>query len=159
MQLSENMGKVFRTAVNTSLLGCTQSSRGRGPRAGLHTVGTQEILSELSKAQAHTCTHAYTLVYRHTHVHTHTCHREPPQRSISLVGRWSFPDLFVEKWLFLDSGVKQASWFQGFLISGTWSSPFFGAWLCITIQKKKNVCCPACLCAWIASQVWVGLVH
>ena len=59
MQLSENMGKVFSTAVNTSssvsaFLGSTQSSRGRGPRAGLHTVGTQEILSELSKAQART---------------------------------------------------------------------------------------------------------
>lgn len=104
----------------------------------------------------HTCTPWYTGT--HTHVHTHTRHRELPQRSISLVGRWSFPDLFVEKWLFLDPGIKQVSWFQGFLISGTWSSPFFRAWLCITI-KKKIVRCPACLCAWSASQVWVGLVH
>ena len=43
----------------------------------------------------------------------------------------------------MDPGIKQVSWFQGFLISGTWSSPFFRAWLCITIKKKN--CTLSCM--------------
>ena len=59
---------------------------------------------------AHMCTHLYT--------HTHTRHLEPPAE-ISFLGRWTFPDPLVERWLFLGPGFMQASWFQGFLISGT----------------------------------------
>lgn len=82
MQLNENMGQVFRTAVNISprvsaLLGMHSDVPVEGgdcgpdplcPAWGVHTAGIQGILSELSRARVHTCTHVYTLVYTHTHM-------------------------------------------------------------------------------------------
>lgn len=41
----------------------------------------------------------------------------------------------METGLFLGPGLMQASWLQNSLISGTWSFPFFKAWLCIILKS------------------------